>query len=380
MTRRRTLLSTLAISALLSTTAACSGGSTEVEVAAAPATSASTSASTTPSPSPSADTPPTPTAAEVIASGRLSAPAAAVGEAELGLAQQCSTAADDATVCRSAWTIPSAKTSGLLPGRLSWTASASAGRFVLTEAGGRRSLVIDPSGTTQQVRTVRTPLPAAALADAVPVSGSRGYDLVDPTTATRAPVDRPAGVRRWQSVTSDGRGGLWAFAYGDGTPGPMDVWHTADGSTWVRDRIDLPPKDTAFPAYLAAHDDHAAALAGYDGATLLPVAALAVTPDGGRTWATLGADDVPFTFVDSLVAAPDGSLYVLGETDRRGAVTALFRSADDSWTTFEKVRLPGDATPTSVTALEDGVAVGLDDGYLEVGADGSAGPVRHFPR
>lgn len=372
MTRRPLCLGTLVLMTLLSTTAACAGGTDEAHTGAAPAATGS------PSPTTSSDAPPT--AVGIIASGRLTAPAATVGEAELGLAQQCSTAADDATVCRSAWTIPSAKASGLLPGRLSWTASSSAGRFVLTEAGGRRSLVIDPSGTTQQVRRVRTPLPAAALADAVPVSGPRGYDLVDPTTATRAPVDRPADVRRWQSVTSDGRGGLWAFAYGDGTPGPMDVWHTADGSTWVRDRIDLPPKDTAFPAYLAAHDDHAAALAGYDGATLLPVAALAVTPDGGRTWATLGADDVPVTFVDSLVAAPDGSLYVLGETDRRGAVTALFRSADDSWTTFEKVRLPDGATPTSVTALEDGVAIGLDDGYLEVGADGSAGPVRHFPR
>ena len=199
-------------------------------------------------------------------------------------------------------------------------------------------------------------------------------------SATRSPVSRPNGVRRWQTVTTDGAGGLWAFAFGDGTPGPMDVWHSPDGTAWSSSRIQLPLSDTAFPAYLEADGTHAAALAGYDGATLLPVAALAVTADAGRGWAILGADDVPFTFVDGMATAPDGSLYVLGETDRRGAVTALFRSTDDLWTTFAKVDLPGGLQPSSITRTADGVVVDGGSGYVVLGDGGTAGPVQHFPR
>lgn len=330
-----------------------------------------------PSASPTAVEPPARTAASVIAGGRL-LDLATAGGAALGLYQECPQDADDLT-CRTAWRIPRAGEEGLLPGQLGWTVTAAADRFVLTRADGRRARIVDPSGRTRAVATGEGPVGADVLTAGVPSPGPRGIDLVDPRRAVRFAVPRPEGVDRWQTVTTDGSGGLWGFAVGDGESAHMQVWHSADGSVWRSTSIALPRRGVAFPAYLAASGEHAAALAGYDGATLLPVAALAVTADAGRTWTTLGAREVPFDYVDAMVAGPDGTLYVLGESGADHAVPRLYRSTDDAWDSFTPVPMPRDVRPAALTRSGGDVLLRADGGrYLTVGPDGATGDVRRF--
>lgn len=377
MARLSRILTALALAAVVGSSAGCSddapGSSTQAGVTPTVASSLAAIAET---PAPAAPV----TADKVLADGDLVA-LSAVGGTVLGLVQNCTRAADDTTTCRTAWSVPSAGASGLLPGRLGWTATTGDGAFVLAQAGGARAVVVSPDGNARPTRTVAAPLSPDRLADAVGITGPRGAALVDPRAAVRATLERPAGVDRWQSVVPDGAGGLWAFAIARRATGQMDVWRSADGARWTTSAIELPRKETALPAYLAATGTHAAALAGYDGATLLPVAALAVTADTGTTWTTLGADDVPFRFVDSLDAAPDGSLYVLGESGEGGEAPRVYRTTDAGWSSFEQVPLPHGVRPADLVATDRGILVRADgDRYLVLGADGVIGHVHRFRR
>jgi hypothetical protein len=163
-----------------------------------------------------------------------------------------------------------------------------------------------------------------------------GSRVVDPDAGTTWPLPMPPEAMGTGTsfITPDGT--VWALPLFSGE-GRVEVARLRD-STWTTHRVDDPTSTAEIPAYLAVSGDHVAALTSYDGATVSPVGRLEVSTDGGASWASRSAGQLPFDTVDSMAATSGGVLF-LSEPGGR-----LWRSADDTWTRFERVPSSGPVT------------------------------------
>jgi len=283
-----------------------------------PAPSGSAAPTPSPDPAPDADT--------IVRTGHLVsyAPGAA---GVLTVWQTCSEG--EPSVCHAAWQLQTSHDTHreLAPGEAP-SAHAAGNGFVLT-AWNRRGSVIANDRVTALVDGTAGPVTSA---DAL-VPTRRGLVVVDPRTARSWPLTREAGVDRWDIGMIAEDGTTWASAVVGG-----DVWLGWNrGGSW-RHHVMPADQSPSLPGYIAVAGTHVASVSGFDGATILPVADLAVTSDGGSTWRDLHQRDLPFRYVDAMAATTGGTLYVLTEDGHGGR--GLFRSTDTSWTRFAEMPNP----------------------------------------
>jgi hypothetical protein len=290
------------------------------------------SVSPVPPPDPSGSSAPTtaPDAAvdpdTIIRTGHLASFAAGPGGSLLTVWQACTEG--ELLVCHAAWQLdtPHGMHRGLASGD-SPVVHAAGNAFVV-KAWNRTGIVVSADGS---VRSVVDSGPGANTRDSALVYGRSGLLVVDGRTARAWPLPRIDGLERWNTgvITSDGT--TWTTGTVDGAV--WVAWLT--GNTWQHHVMPAPQGTGQLPGYVAAAGDHVASVSGYDGATILPVADLAVTTDAGQTWTDLHQSDLPFTYVDAIAATPGGTLYVLTEDGHGGR--GLFRSIDRTWTRFAQV-------------------------------------------
>jgi hypothetical protein len=330
--RRRTAIGVAALLSVLAglTAAACSdtrgsGGSAQ-PVRSAPATpsprpSGSAAPSPTPSPAPDADT--------IIRSGHLYSYASGAAGSVLTVWQTCTD--DEPSVCHAAWQVQAATGThrGLLPGD-SPSAYAAGDAFVV-KAWNSKGVLVTAQGAVRQLVDGK---PGEVTPDDALVPGRHGLYVADPRTATLWPLPRPAGAGGFGSVVVAPDATTWASMSVGG-----EVWLAwTSGGTWQHHVMPADEPHDDLPAYVAVAGDHVAGVSGYDGATILPVADLAVTADGGKTWRDLHQRDLPFTYVDAMAATAGGTLYVVTEDGHGGR--GFFRTTDRTWTRFAELPNP----------------------------------------
>ncbi|MGH3510065.1 MAG: hypothetical protein ACRDPI_07535, partial [Nocardioidaceae bacterium] len=165
--------------------------------------------------------------------------------------------------------------------------------------------------------------------------GKGGQMVIDPKSREQWPLPFSPGdtIHENGIVSSDGT--VWVLQGGGSSPGTTKVlWKRGGFNAWYGgawSKRTLSTAINAVPGALAASGGHVAALSSFDGATDLPVGTLAVSTDAGRTWDDLHKSDLPFNAVDSMAATSGGVLFVADP------VGALWRSADSTWTSFERV-------------------------------------------
>jgi hypothetical protein len=268
-------------------------------------------------------------AATIIFGGSLVSYAAAPDGSLLTVWTKCQDATDDGT-CEAAWQLQTVDDTyeGLVGG--SDVFAYSAGSAFVVRSGGNGGFVVDRSG---KVRRIQRGSPGSVSAGDALVRFTRSLAVVDPDTARWWPLPAGDGAGGWITGTVAADGTTWAMPASDEEV--RVAW--SDGAAWQHHV--LPSTDVgALPGYLAVAGDHVAALSGYDGATVLPVADLAVTADGGRTWTDLHQADLPFRYVDAMAATSGGTLYVVTPGGEK-----LYRSTDDTWTHFAEIPNPGRA-------------------------------------
>jgi hypothetical protein len=286
--------------------------------ASTPASSGSTASSTGPDPAPDADT--------VVRTGDLVSYAAA-GRRVMTAWRLCT--GPDRSSCASAWQLqsPAGTVRGLVSG--DGPSVVRAGDSFVVKPWNNRGVVVDGTGR------VRPLVPGKAGSVSAPDAlafGRNGLLAIDAGAATSSPLPLADGVDQWiQGVVGDAT--VWALSLRDGRP--TVSWRTTGGGSWQHHVTPVEETHGALPGYLAVSGDHVATVTGYDGATILPVADVAVTADGGRTWPDLHKDDLPFDTVDAMAATTGGTLYVVTAGGRH-----LFRSTDGSWTRFTEVPNP----------------------------------------
>jgi hypothetical protein len=321
---RRTAIGVAALVGILTTTAACADTADESSQPAGSARatpshrpSGSAAPSPTPSPPPDADT--------IIRTGHLYSYAPGVAGSVLTVWQTCTD--DEVRVCHSAWQVQAAGGThrGLVAGDS--PGAYTAGDAFVVKAWNSRGAVVATDGTvTPLVEGAPRPVTSG---DAL-LSGRKGLLVVDPRTARTWPLPRENGVDRWDRGTVAEDGTAWASAAVGG-----QVWLGWNrGGSW-RHHVMLADQPRSLPGYVAVAGDHVASISGYDGATILPVADLAVTTDGGATWRDLHQRDLPFTYVDAMAATSGGTLYVV-----TAGAEHLFRSTGTTWTRFTEVPNP----------------------------------------
>ncbi|RNM17184.1 hypothetical protein [Nocardioides pocheonensis] len=283
----------------------------------------------------------------VVRTGGLLSYAAGPDGSLLTVWKACPT--EDESACDLAWQLEAGGDihRGLLSGDLS-SASAGAAGFVVA-SWRHRGVVIDLHGRSRPI------VPAASgkvRPGDVFIRDGKDLVLVDPRTATSwaLPTEPDRGAWVQASVADDGS--IWAMTT-RGHDLPM-LWSKEPSaqSPWRQHLMQSSDPHDALPGYLATSGRHVAALTGYDGATVLPVADLAVTSDGGQTWVDLHQSDLPFQYVDSMAATSGGTLYVVTPAGEH-----LYRSTDDSWTRFAEVPNPA-AVGTLVPAGDHVLARG----------------------
>jgi hypothetical protein len=282
----------------------------------------------TPSRSPStAPTVRSPDAAAIVRTGGVTAYAAGPDGSLLTVWQHCETGEDG--TCRSAWQLQTAAGvhRGLAHGEV--TSAFAAGNSFVVNAWDKGAIVIGPTGAVRQVERVGS---GTTSAGTVFVHSRKALLVVDPRSAKAWPLGSAPDGGSWTSATLSATGTTWAMAMvGD----QSRISWSPDGARWQHHTMPADEPGGALPAYVAVTEDHVAAVSGYDGATVLPVADLAVTSDGGRSWTDLHQADLPFQYVDAIAATSGGTLYVTTAGGEK-----LYRSTDTAWTRFVEVPNP----------------------------------------
>ncbi len=311
----------------------------------------------------------------LVARGRLVSAGSIGGGTVMTVWSVC---VDDSLHCRYAWRLADRSgavtegPAGAGDGSSGPVVHAGGGAFVL-KAWDRPGFAVDAEGTvTPLVRGRVDPVNEGAV---VVRSGARHMELVDPRTAETQPLPDVPGSDALDDAEVAADGTVWAMPAFAG-PGKVEVaW--LRGGVWHSHPIHDPAGSrTAVPGALAVAGTRmtptrVAALSSYDGATVAPVGVLAVSVDGGATWAHLTRKDVPFGTVDSMAATAGGTLFV---TEADGT---LWRSSSATWTGF--VRVPGVGPvgllePAGEQVLAE--AATRDPRLVLVADDGSTEPVR----
>lgn len=291
---------------------------------------------------------------QVVASGRLYSYGSGGSGELMTVWQAC---VRDSSSCRYAWRLV-ARNGQRAVGE-AWSGDASDGPAVTADGGAyllttwdRRGLLIAPTGAVTALhRGARESLPGLAGSVAVIRSGKAGVAAVDTRTGTTWPLPLPPGADAVSQATVAADGTLWTLPAFAG-PGRVEVdW--LDGGRWHTHHVTDPGRSRlAVPGLLVqwglrATPSRIAVLSSYDGATSLPVGALAVTTDSGRSWRELGRRDLPFATVDSMAADGGGTLYVADPDGR------VWRSLDGHWDRF--TRVPGLRRAFGLQAAGEGV-------------------------
>ncbi|MGY2873895.1 hypothetical protein ACVW00_001085 [Marmoricola sp. URHA0025 HA25] len=350
--RRRTVLGTAAGTAAV--VAAVAGGALfgNGETGSAPQPA---------KPSPSAGRTAAPAAADaarIVGTGGLLSYAGGADGSLLTVWRACSAAGE--TDCDSAWQLQVGGhvTQGLVK-EDNPSVQAGTGGFVIG-SWHRLGIVVDEQGQVRQIQRVGS----GTVAPGDVFVQVRQALLVDPRTATAWQLATTPDLGNWVQASVAGDGSIWAMRE-RGHDLPM-VWSKtlSPASPWKQHLMTSTDTHDSLPGYLATSGDHVAALSGFDGATVLPVADLAVTADGGATWTDLHQSDLPFRYVDSMAATSGGTLYVVTPAGEH-----LYRSTDASWTRFTEVPNPtradtlvaaGDRVLARGGTFEDPVLVALD--------------------
>jgi hypothetical protein len=289
--------------------------------APSPVEPAPTTASTGPTPQPGQRD-----ALAIVQGGYLVSVARSMSGGLLTVWQLCS----DGGACRHAWQLRTAGGAhrGLVSGSVP-TATVAGDRFVVT-SWDEPGIVVDPSGGTTPLRQVAAG--NVRPGDVLVSRGKGGLALVDPGSAEFWPLPTEPGTEGWGQgeVATDGT--IWALPF---LSGASRISWSRTGSAWQHHVMPSGDGRPALPGYLAVSGDHVAAMTAYDGATVLPVADLAVTSDGGRTWTDLHQTDLPFRYVDSMAATSGGTLYLVTPGGEH-----LYRSTDATWTRYVEVPNP----------------------------------------
>lgn len=252
--------------------------------------------------------------------------------------------------CASAWRLTTAKGTftGSAPGNN--PGAYAAGEDFLVGAWNKLGIVVHPDGTTTALHKVGR---LGSAPDGF-VPGRDGWLAVDTTTGAAGslpPIGDVADIAQ-AAVTNDGT--VVAMPQTSG-PARVSIATYRDGA-WSTQRV----SDGNLPGYVVPGGDHVAVLASTDGATISPVATLAVSANG-HDWTMLHKADLPFDAVEAMAATDTGALYV-------GTPQGLFRSTDDSWTHFTRAS-PGSAP--LIGSIGDQVVVKTgSDSYAGLDADG----------
>jgi hypothetical protein len=273
-------------------------------------------------------------AARIVLTGGLLSYAAGPDGSLLTVWKAC--AADDETDCDTAWQLQTRGDvyQGIAKGDTP-SVYAGSGGFVL-DSWNRRAVVIDAAqGQTRQV----TPAASRTVGAGDVFIGEKGHlVVVDPRTATSWPLATAPDRDSWVQAAVGADGSIWAMTLRNNDVPTIWSLSASAGSAWRQHVMASTDTHDSVPGYFATSGDHIAALSGYDGATVLPVADLAVTTDGGRTWTDLHQSDLPFKYVDAMAATSGGTLYVVTPAGQH-----LYRSTDDTWTRFTEVPNPSHA-------------------------------------
>jgi hypothetical protein len=314
----------------------------------------SPTATASPSPEPSG-----PSAVDIIRTGRLLSYAGGPGASLFTVWQAC--AASDETDCDNAWQLQTSNGvhQGLVGGD-SPSVQVADGAF-LVSSWDRRGVLVDDQGSTRTI----TKVASSTVSTGDVFIGGKSLQVVDPGTGTFWPLGTAPDQGTWTQAAVAADGAMWAMSFrGNNLP---IIWGRggAAGSGWRQHVLASTDAHDSLPGYLAVAGGHVAALSGYDGATVLPVADLAVTADGGRTWTDLHQSDLPFKYVDAMAATSGGTLYVVTPGGEH-----LYRSSDASWTRFTEVPNPtradslvaaGDHVLARGGTVDAPVLVALDD-------------------
>jgi hypothetical protein len=237
---------------------------------------------------------------------------------------------------------------GRLPGYADYAVAAAGHRFLVEMGNQPRQayLLVDRRGRMEKVGRSSTERPIAPGDVLIPPrhTNDEWATIVRPADGTAFKVTTPGTVRLY--LATDGT--LWGESAGHGD---VQVRWRRDGSSFMSftyDRVaDYESTYGPQPGELVASGPHAAVFSCGDVASGQGCGnKLAVTSDSGRSWIVRDGSSLPFKIMGNQA----GSLAVAGTTlivaelrfGGSGPRTVLWRSADRTWTTFEKLAsLPG---------------------------------------
>jgi hypothetical protein len=277
-----------------------------------------------PSPTTNADN-----ADRIVTDGNLSSFAGSDDGSVLTVWRACADEREG-TKCHSAWQLqgPDGTHRGTVMGEL--PVAYAAGNTFVVASSERDGIAIDDTGGALPL--VRVEEGIVSRGDVL-VRSNDGLAVVDPKRGDVWQLFPASGFQGWAQGMIAADGTTWAMPALDQES--WIAWQRGGDSGWEHHVMPAENSDRALPGYVAVAGDRVAAVSGYDGATILPVADVAVTTDGGESWVDLHHEDLPFDTVDGLAATSGGTLYVVTAGGEH-----LFRSADSTWTRFVEVPNP----------------------------------------